>query len=162
MVTETSAVLDVQGAVPVMVQRSTIGPAPPVWVKVLFGSFASLKVPVPPLTMLQVPVPRLGVLPPRLVVPVFAQISWGPPTVAAVGGVVTCKGAVLLTLAQGPTPSGSSVVQVNVNAVPTSLMSGVYVVLALVVLPKVPAPPLHEPVPLELAVMFTAVVPHVV
>lgn len=69
-----------------IVHRTITGPAPPVWVKVAFGAVLfGLKVPVPPLTTLQVPVPDWGLLPPSPVVEVLTQIVCGPPTVAAVG-----------------------------------------------------------------------------
>jgi hypothetical protein len=80
----TLAVLAVQGLL-LIVQRSTIGPVPPVCVKVDVPLAALLKVPVPPLTTLQAPVPTDGVLPPRLVVVPFAQIVCALPTVAVVG-----------------------------------------------------------------------------
>ena len=85
MVIVTSAVDAVQGALEI-VQRNSIGPAPLVCVKVAFGELALLKVPVPPLTTDHMPVPTLGVLPPKPVVVPSAQIVCGPPTVAVVGG----------------------------------------------------------------------------
>ena len=69
----TSAVDAVHGAL-LIVQRRITGPAPPVCVKVEPGKAALEKVPVPPLTMLQVPVPFVGVLPPRPFVVPFAQM----------------------------------------------------------------------------------------
>lgn len=69
-----------------IVQRTTIGPAPPVWVKVALGELApGLNVPVPPLTVDQVPVPEVGALPPSPAVVPPEQIVCGPPTVAVVG-----------------------------------------------------------------------------
>ena len=83
----TSAVESgVQGALEI-VHRTVTGPVPPVWVKVAFGVVAfGLNVPVPPLTTLQLPVPFVGVFPPKPVVVPFAQIVCAPPTVAVVGG----------------------------------------------------------------------------
>ena len=69
----TSAVEAAHGLL-LIVQRTTTGPAPPVWVKVEVGEAALEKVPVPPLNTLQAPVPVVGVLPPKLVVVPFAQI----------------------------------------------------------------------------------------
>ena len=73
MVMVTFANEAVQGAL-LIVQRTTTGPAPPVWVKVEVGEAALEKVPVPPPCTLQAPVPVVGVLPPKLVVVPFAQI----------------------------------------------------------------------------------------
>ena len=53
-------------------------------------------------------------------------------------------------------------VHVRLNVVPTSEISGVYVVLRLVAVPKAPAPPLQVPAPLAVAVMLTGLVPHAV
>lgn len=70
-----------------MVHRSVIGPVPPVWVKVASGVVLfGLNVPVPPPTILQLPVPLAGALPPRPVVELLGQRAWAPPTVAVVGG----------------------------------------------------------------------------
>jgi len=71
-----------------MVQRSVIVPVPPVCVKVAFGVEAfGLKVPVaPPVTIDQLPVPVVGVLPPSPAVVPLVQIVCAPPTVAVVGG----------------------------------------------------------------------------
>jgi hypothetical protein len=70
-----------------IVQARTIGPAPPVCVKVAFGVVAfGENVPVPPLTTDHVPVPVVGVFPPRGWAAPRLQIVWGPPTVAVVGG----------------------------------------------------------------------------
>ena len=85
MVMVTLAVAAVQGAL-LIVQRTMTGPAPPVWVKVELGNAALEKVPVPPLTTLQAPLPVVGVLPPKPVVVPLVQIVCGPPTVAALGG----------------------------------------------------------------------------
>ena len=85
MVMVTSPVDGAQGAL-LIVQRAMTGPAPPVWVKVAFGEVAFEKVPVPPLTTLQPPVPISGVLPPNPAVVPFAQIVCAFPTVAVDGG----------------------------------------------------------------------------
>ena len=79
------AVAAAQGAL-LIVQRTMTGPAPPVCVNVALGNAALEKLPVPPLTTLQAPVPVVGVLPPSPVVVPFVQIVCGPPTVAALGG----------------------------------------------------------------------------
>lgn len=86
MVMVTSALESgVQGALEI-VHRAVTGPVPPVWVNVAFGVVAlGLKVPLPPLTTLQLPVPFVGVLPPSPVVVPFTQIVFAPPTVAVVG-----------------------------------------------------------------------------
>jgi hypothetical protein len=86
-VTTTSAVESVQGAL-LIVQRSVMGPVPPVCVNVAFGVEAlGLKDPVaPPVTIDQFPVPTVGALPPRPVVVALAQMVCGPPAVAVVGG----------------------------------------------------------------------------
>lgn len=77
------------GHVPlVMVQRSTIGPAPLVCVKVANQDEALEKVPVPPLTTLHVPM--LGVGLNWLVVP-NGQMVCGPPTLAGAGGAYRVK-----------------------------------------------------------------------
>ena len=68
----TFAVDAVQGAL-LIVQRTMMGPVPPVCVKVAFGELALENVPVPPLTTLHAPVPMVGVLPPRPVVVPFVQ-----------------------------------------------------------------------------------------
>ena len=85
MVMVTFAVEAVQGAL-LIVHRTITGPAPPVCVKVDPGKAALEKVPVPPLTMLQAPVPTDGVLPPSPRVVPFVQMVCAPPTVAVVGG----------------------------------------------------------------------------
>ena len=85
MVMETLAVEAVQGAL-LMVHLSTTGPVPPVWVKVEAGEPALEKVPLPPLTMPQEPVPMEGVLPPSAAVVPPVQMVCGPPVVAVVGG----------------------------------------------------------------------------
>jgi hypothetical protein len=88
MVMVTLAVEAVHGELAI-VQRTTTGPLPLVWVKVAFAVLASgLKVPAPPLTTDQLPVPVVGGLPPRPAVVPKAQIVCAPPTVAAVGGAV--------------------------------------------------------------------------
>lgn len=132
-----------QGAL-LIVQRTTTGPVPPVWVKVAFGVAALEKVPVPPLTTLQVPVPVTGVLPPNPVVVPFAQTVCAPPTVAVDGvwlmvivtlAVEAVHGALLIVHRKttGPAPP----VCVNVE-------------LGRPALANVPVPPLtmlHVPVP---------------
>src|SRR5437868_5070947 len=73
-----------------IVQRRTIGPLPPVCVKVALGVVAfGLKVPAPPLCTVHMPVPLVGVLPPSPAVVVHAQMVWFEPTVAVVGDCVT-------------------------------------------------------------------------
>ncbi len=84
MLRATSAVLDAQGLL-LMVQRTTTGPAPPVCVKVEEPLAELLKVPVPPLTTLQAPVPELGVFPPREEEVPEVQMVCVPPTVEVVG-----------------------------------------------------------------------------
>jgi hypothetical protein len=81
----TSAVESVQAPFEI-VQRRTTGPIPPVCVKVAFGILAlGLKVPVPPLTTVHIPVPLEGVFPPKPAVVPKSQIVCELPTVAAVG-----------------------------------------------------------------------------
>jgi len=89
-VTTTSAVESAQGAL-LIVQRSVMGPVPPVCVNVAFAVEMLLKLPAPPPTTDQAPVPVVGALPPRPVVVPFAQIVCGPPTVAAVGVAAMVK-----------------------------------------------------------------------
>jgi hypothetical protein len=73
-----------------IVQRSTTGPVPVVCVKVALGVVAfGLNVPVPPLTTDHMPVPVVGVLPPKPLVVPSAQIVCGPPAVAVVWPGVT-------------------------------------------------------------------------
>ncbi len=81
----------------------------------------------------------------------------------AVAGSFTVSVAVFDTAAQGPAASGSFVVQVRLM-VPGVALAGVKVVVALVVLAKVPAPGvvLHTPAPLPVEVMLTAPFPQVV
>jgi hypothetical protein len=70
----------------VIVHRTVTGPVPVACVKVAVGEVApGLNVPVPPETTDHAPVPKTGVLPPRLVVVPPVQIDWAPPTVAVVG-----------------------------------------------------------------------------
>jgi hypothetical protein len=70
-----------------IVQARTTGPVPLVCVNVAPGVVAfGENVPVPPLTTDHVPVPVVGVLPPRPAVVPRAQIVCGPPAVAVVGG----------------------------------------------------------------------------
>src|SRR5947207_8912305 len=88
MVMVTSANELGQGAAAI-VHRRTIGPAPLVCVNVALPVLAfGLNVPAPPLCTVHVPVPELGVLPPKPAVVLKAQIVCGPPTVAAVGDCV--------------------------------------------------------------------------
>jgi hypothetical protein len=71
----TSAEESAQGGFEI-VQRRTTGPAPEVLVKMAFGSFAlGLNVPEPPETTDHVPVPTVGVLPPRPDVDPSSQIA---------------------------------------------------------------------------------------
>ena len=79
----TSAVLAVQVPLP-MVQRSTKVPYASA-VKVELPLPEELNVPVPPLTMLQEPVPTTGVLPPRALLVSVPHRLWADPTLAAVG-----------------------------------------------------------------------------
>ena len=74
MVIVTSAVEAAQGGLEI-VQRTTTGPAPVKCVNVAFAVAAfGLKVPVPPLTTDQAPVPLVGVFPPSPEVVPPAQI----------------------------------------------------------------------------------------
>src|SRR5436853_105919 len=58
-----------------IVQRRTIGPVPPVCVKVALGVVAfGLNVPAPPLCTVHIPVPLVGVLPPSPAVVLKAQM----------------------------------------------------------------------------------------
>ena len=101
MVMTMSVIVVAHGAVFVIVQRSVMGPVPPVWVKVALGVVLSgLKVPVPPPTTLHAPVPTVGVLPPRSLVVPRSQIVCGPPTVAVVGAVIMLRLKVVLATAQ--------------------------------------------------------------
>jgi hypothetical protein len=85
------------------------------------------------------------------------------PLMVAVAGSFTVSVAEFDTAAQGPDASGSFVVQVRLM-VPGVALAGVKVVVALVVLAKVPAPGvvLHTPAPLPVEVMLTAPFPQVV
>src|SRR5437763_15370706 len=106
MVIVTSAVAFEQGAFDT-VQRNTIGPVPPVWVKVALGAVALEKVPVPPLMTDHMPVaPPDGVLPPSPAVVPPAQIVCGPPAVA-VGDCLT----VIVTSANEAVHGGLEIVQ---------------------------------------------------
>ncbi len=69
-----------------IVQRSVMGPVPPVCVKVELGLEELEKVPVAPPTTDQAPVPEVGVLPPRPLVVPPVQTVCGPPVEAVVGG----------------------------------------------------------------------------
>lgn len=85
MVMTTCSLESVQGRLEI-VQRATTGPAPVTWVNVALGVVLSgLKVPVPPLTTDQLPVPTMGVLPPNPAVVPLTQIDCGSPTIAIVG-----------------------------------------------------------------------------
>ena len=141
----TSDVLAVQGAL-LIVQRSITGPAPPVCVKVEPGKAAFEKVPAPPLTMLQAPVPAVGVLPPRPVVVPFAQIVCGPPTAAVVGAALI----VIVTLAVEAVQGALLIVQRTITGPAPPVC--VKVALGVVALGlKEPVPPLttvHAPVPI--------------
>jgi hypothetical protein len=87
MFTTTSAAEEPH--VPLMiVQRSTIGPTPPVCVNVANHDEALEKDPVPPLTTLHVPL--LGVALNWFVVP-NGQMVCGPPTLAGAGGADRVK-----------------------------------------------------------------------
>src|SRR5204862_4288595 len=90
-----------------IVHRKTSGPAPPVCVKVELPACRSLNVPVPPLWIVQVPVPEDGELPPRLAVVPPGTMVCGPPAVAVCGGtlvtVVAAEAALLQPLAVTPT-----------------------------------------------------------
>lgn len=70
-----------------MVHRSTTGPAPPVWVNVEVGDAALLKLPVPPLTTVQVPVPKAAVLALNAALVLFAHTDISAPAKATVGTV---------------------------------------------------------------------------
>lgn len=143
MVTVTSAVVAVHGAL-LIVQRRTTGPVPPVCVNVELGRPAFANEPVPPPTMLHAPVPDVGVLPPSPVVVPPLQMVWGPPVVAVLGAglivmvtfaVDAVQGALLMVqrTITGPVPP----VWVNVEEGEAALE-------------KVPVPPLttlHAPVP---------------
>ncbi len=107
-VTTTSAVASVHGGFET-VQRSVIGPVPPVFVNVAFGVVASGEnVPVPPPTTDHAPVPPVGVVPPRPAVVPRAQIVCGPPA-PAVGCAVTV------------TETGSEAFDVQVPFVPVTV-----------------------------------------
>ena len=140
----TSAVLAVHGAL-LIVQRRITGPAPPVCVKVEPGNAAFEKVPVPPLTMLQAPVPAVGVLPPRPVVVPLTQMDCAPPTVAVVGAVLI----VIVTLAVEAVQGALLMVQRTITGPAPPVC--VKVALGVVALGlKEPVPPLttvHAPVP---------------
>src|SRR5207237_334952 len=85
-----------------IVQRSTIGPLPPVCVKVALPVVAfGLNVPVPPLCTVHIPVPEVCALPPRPEVVLSAQVPWFEPTVAVVGDCVTVMTTSANELAHG-------------------------------------------------------------
>lgn len=70
-----------------IVHRTITGPLPPVCWNIAFGvELFGRNIPVPPLSMLQLPVPISGVLPPNPTVVLPAQMVCGPPAVAMVGG----------------------------------------------------------------------------
>ena len=80
-----------------IVHARRTGPVPVRCVNVAPGAAAfGLNVPVPPLTTDHAPVPVVGLLPPSPAVVPSAQIVWGPPAVAVVGGcvIVTITSAV--------------------------------------------------------------------
>src|ERR1051326_7323708 len=137
MVIVTSAVEAVHGELAI-VQRTTTGPLPLVCVKVAFAVVAfGLKVPAPPLTTDQLPVPVVGVLPPRPVVVPKAQIVCAPPTVAVVGGCVM----VMVTLAVEAVHGELAIVQrTTTGPLPLVWVKVAFAVLASGL--KVPAPPL--------------------
>jgi len=140
----TLAVEAGQGALPVIVQRTTTGPAPPVWVKVAFGLLALLKFPVPPLTTLHAPVPTLGVLPPRPALIPLAHIVCAPPTVAVVGGCTT----VMIILSEVAVQTPLLIVQRSTTGPAPPVWVNVEVGDAALL--KVPVPPLttdQAPVP---------------
>jgi hypothetical protein len=128
-----------------IVHRSTTGPAPPVFVKVAFGAWISLKVPVPPLTTDHVPVPTPGVFPPNPAVVPSAQIVWLLPTVAVLGGWLIVMVTVALESAHG----GFDIVHLRtMGPVPPVWVNVAFGVLAFGL--NVPVPPLitdHVPVP---------------
>ena len=146
IVTATSAVEAAQGAL-LIVQRRITGPAPPVCVNVAPGNAALEKLPVPPLTMLQAPVPAVGVLPPRPVVVPFAQMVCAPPTVAVVGAVLI----VMVTLAVEAVQGALLIVHRTITGPAPPVC--VKVAFAVVVFGlKVPVPPLtmlQAPVPTD-------------
>ena len=143
MVMVTFAVDAGQGAL-LIVHRTTIGPAPPVCVNVAFGKVALEKVPAPPLTTLQAPVPVVGVLPPSPVVVPFTQIVCAPPTVAVVGPWLM----VMVTLAVAAVHGALLIVQLTTTGPAPPVC--VNVELGNVALEKLPVPPLttlQAPVP---------------
>lgn len=142
--TVTFAVVAVQGTL-LIVHRTITGPAPPVWVKVALGVPAfGAKVPVPPLTTLQAPIPTNGVFPPRPVVVALAQMGCTVPAVAKLGAWLI----VMLTLAVEAVHGALLMVQRTI----TGPVPPVWVKVALgaVALENVPVPPLttlQPPVP---------------
>jgi hypothetical protein len=126
------------------VQARTIGPAPPVCVKVEEGLEALEKVPVPPLTTDQAPSPDVGVLPPRGWDDPRLQIVCEPPTVAVVGGCVI----VTVTLATDGVQVPFEIVQARATGPAPPVCVKVEVGLAALL--NVPVPPEttdHAPVP---------------
>ena len=116
------------------VHRSVIGPAPPVCVNVAFAVVAfGVNVPVtPPVTMDHVPVPPVGVVPPRPAVVPRAQIVCGPPA-PAVGCAVTV------------TEAGSEAFDVQPPFVPVTVYEPVSPVTAVFVYVDDVAPPIGRP-----------------
>ena len=103
------------------------------------------KVPAPPLTTVHVPVPDVGVLPPKPAVVPSVQIVWLPPAVAVVGDWLI----VIETVADESAQGEFEIVHFNTTGpaplVCVNVAPGV-VALGL----NVPAPPLitdHVPVP---------------
>lgn len=136
MFTVTLAVVAVQGTL-LIVHRTITGPAPLVWVKVAFGEPAfGVKVPVPPLTTLQAPIPTNGALPPRPVVVPFAQMGCTVPAVATLGSWLI----VMFTLAVEATHGALLIV----HRTSTGPVPPVWVKVALgdVAFENVPVPPL--------------------
>src|SRR5436309_10031711 len=146
MVIVTSANESGHGAFEI-VQRSTIGPLPLVCVKVALPVVAfGLNVPVPPLCTVHMPVPLVGVLPPRPEVVPSAQMPWFEPTVAVVGDCVI----VIVTSANEAGHGEFEIVQRRTTGpVPPVCVKVAPGVVAFGL--NVPAPPLctvHIPVPL--------------
>src|SRR5512135_2555517 len=143
--TTTSLVDYVEGGFEI-VQRSVTGLATPVCVNVAFGVVAfGAKVPVPPLTTDEGPVPIVGVLPPRDTVVPRAQIVCAPPAVAGVGGWLT----VTVTLATEGAHTPFDIVQASTTGpAPVRCVNVAFGAAAFGA--KVPVPPLttdHAPVP---------------
>mgnify|MGYP001254194591 CR=1 FL=1 len=142
MLRVTSAVLVAQGLL-LMVQRTTTGPAPPVCVKVEVPLAELLKVPVPPLTTLQAPVPEPGVLPPNDEEMPEVQMVCVPPTVAVVG----LARKVITTSSVEAVQGELLIVQRNVYVVPALPVKPDVGLLGVVTVPPAPLTMLHAPVP---------------